>query len=189
MRCRGTTLLEVMVAAVLVLLVMGTAYCLLVLVLRAWSSVGTRTSLDINAQVALERMRHDLQESTTDRLACGTNDVALLTARDAGGSFETDADGLPVWQALVVYYVDPAVAGLRRRRISPAPAAPAPVDSLRDGSGTLLVYQVSSLSAVCTGTTLTLGLGLHGDGNATLQVDASVLLRNSQPTPTFGDLP
>lgn len=178
------TLAEVLVASALLLVVQGIAYLLLVLSNRSWSVVATRADVAINAQVGVAAMRRELQDTTASSVTVGTNAVAFLSALDDGGVFQTDADGQPLWQAFVVYYVDPNNSALRRSRITPASATPlsqAQVAALCDGRGTVIAYDVAALCLTSKGAQVTLSVTARATmltGRVSLTPSMVFLLRN-----------
>ncbi|HXE73373.1 MAG TPA: prepilin-type N-terminal cleavage/methylation domain-containing protein [Candidatus Nitrosotenuis sp.] len=185
MRQRGVTLPEILVAGTLLLLVVGVAYAVLVLTHRSWILSSGRATPAINCEVALERLRRELLETSSSTVVTLTDPpaVAFATARDEEGRFCTDSEGEPRWQASVVYYVNTSRQVLLRRRLDTSSSSLSSDDLTRacDGSGSLIAYDIEDLQVSCEGDRLTLSVTCQtralGRANR-LELSTVVLARN-----------
>ncbi|HEY4003273.1 MAG TPA: type II secretion system protein [Candidatus Xenobia bacterium] len=189
MRARGFTVIEMLVVCVLISVILGTAWCLLFLGRRSWNQVATRASLAVNAEVALERMRRDLQDSSSDGVTCTPNAVGFPCARDPlSGIFQTNSQGQPIWQSYRVYYVD--THAVLRERQAPLPgtrALSAPdLLAMCDGTGHGVAYDIAGMTATLAESQMTLSVACQAvtDARTERLAAASVFsLRNSMGAP------
>ncbi len=174
---RGVTLLELLVACTLTTLILGMAYSLLSLARQSWGQVSSRASAAVNAEVSLERLRRDMQDSSDASVTSLPNAVGFASARDASlGLFRTDGTGGPAWQGYVVYYVD-SQAVLRERQTDLPGSLPVGTDALKtlcDGTGRGVAYGIARLALVLANHQATLDVT---SGPVALQ--ATFPLRNS----------
>jgi hypothetical protein len=182
---RGATLAEVLVVSVLALIVTGVTFCVLLLAKRSWVMVSSRASACINSEVALERVRRDLQDSSVSGITIRDGAaLCFLSARDENGSFRTDSDGNPQWQAFVVYYVDSTLRSLRRRRVPAGLERPLTQEELTarcDGTGNLVAYDVIGLNVAASGRQITVTVRCATDsmGKANhMEMSTEVIVRN-----------
>lgn len=135
---KGMTLLETLFTLAVLTILMGTLSTLLLagksnwLVARAVRQ--TRQSLN---DVLEERLARELHASSAGSLTVGSGCFSFLSARGLTQSLVTDGSGLPIWQAYVVYSLDPG-SGRLYRRTAPAgvgPLSSAQLQSLAGRSG------------------------------------------------------
>lgn len=175
-----------LVVCVLVTLVTAVAYATLALAKRSWSAASARANVSVNCEVAIERVRRDLQESTADGITVGQMVPALSmrSARDGSGAFHTDNAGRPCWQGFVLYYLDAGGGILRRRMVggdATAALTEAQLASYADGTGSVVAYDVAALSAVLSDGQLSLTVTCSDAGPgqaASTTLGTSCLVRN-----------
>lgn len=177
----GATLPEILLAGTLLLVVTGVSYATLLLVNRSTVAASARAASLVNAEVAVERLRREMQESTPESILVAPGKVAFATARDADGIFRTDDEGRPVFGAFVVYYVS-AEGDLRRRRLAGLQTLTMEgLESACDGSGRLVAHGVQDLAVEQDGDQIELGVACQTEANGRvnrLRLDAEFTVRN-----------
>lgn len=116
---RGFTLLEVLVAAVLTLLVMGVAFGYLVPAWRASARIQTRVELQQSAVVALDRLTAELKTSAPGGVTLSDGVPRILAINPVE---KVQGNGLVVWKSSYILYV---FEGDRLERIEWPPGGPA----------------------------------------------------------------
>ena len=115
-RSQGFTITEVMVAAVISTLLIGSVTAALVQSLRAWRAAGIRSELHMDLERSMERMRHDLRLSSVGigLMAFYPADAVEYTAisfplatPDADGLLPRDSAGNIIWDTTIIYHVRP----------------------------------------------------------------------------------
>lgn len=96
---RGLTLIEVLVAAVLTMVVLGSAWETMHQGMRLWSCDLGHGSLQAQALVLESRLTRELAATTSDSVSADAQGLAFLLP---SGSFDPD-NGLPVWHRFAVY--------------------------------------------------------------------------------------
>lgn len=184
-RPRGMTLIEVLVFAVTMLLLSGVMLYLVAFSTVTFQATTARSGPVQDVRTCLRRMKTDLSRTEPSSVATATGAFSLLSAEDSSGSFVTDGSGRPVWQKQVVYYVDSAGTGVRRKEVygefSEALSA-AELAAQRDGSGTMLGAAVTGLAVTVSGRAATVALeasGATGHGTTdALSTSETLYLRN-----------
>lgn len=116
MRCRGATLLEVLVAAGVGLLVLGLLVTLLLGGVRIYLHGSTRSELQVGATLALGRLIADLERSTWTGVSLCHDGLGLVPVKGVS------ADGRLLWrEALILYHHQAAPGLLWRRECPPVP--------------------------------------------------------------------
>lgn len=113
-----SSLAEVLVSCSILLVVTGIAYDVMVLADGYATAGQTRSSLQLNAAFSVQRLYFDMHESgvssvttlntpqsSTVATPIYPQAVSFLTSRNTIGQAVTDDNGLPLWQAFVIYYV------------------------------------------------------------------------------------
>ena len=111
---RGTTVIEMSIGAVLLLLILGVLSSIYVQGSAVWRKVDKETSLLRELQVAVRNLERELELGHPHGLTIGTQALAYLSCQDANNDITLNDRGEPVWQKFTLVYVDPE--GLLRRR-------------------------------------------------------------------------
>lgn len=124
---RGMTLVEVSVAAGILMLLLAAIVGIYQSSARVWRKVDIRTSLLRELQVAVRYLERGLEVSHSFGLdrAPTLNALAYLSALDGNDEIHVNDQGKPEWQRFVIVYVD--AKGLLRRReesLTPSRAVP-----------------------------------------------------------------
>jgi type II secretory pathway pseudopilin PulG len=109
----GFTIVEVVIAASLMVVTITIAMSVVVYVLSEAQKANKQTELDIEVQIAMERLKRDLRLSTLDRMFYspeGQGPYSALSfplAEDSNGDgiLDVDANGALVWSKQVVYHI------------------------------------------------------------------------------------
>lgn len=162
-RRRGSTLLEVMVAAAIMGLLITTVFALFKMGISAWFKADGLTDLVQQGQAVGARWVRDVEVTANQAVSVspGGDAISLPSARDATGNFVLDPSTSElVWQKYILYYFDP-VAGEVRRAEVPIAAPTRSVVPLETYSGqplsnfmtggTVLARQVSTFTAAAGG--------------------------------------
>ena len=114
---RGFTLVEILVAAALIVLVVTGALATFINGLRSWQAETVKNEININLVGAMERIRHDLRLSSVGigMMAFYPANAAQYTAisfpmssPDADGLIQRDpVTGKVTWNQTVIYHVLP----------------------------------------------------------------------------------
>jgi hypothetical protein len=115
-RKRGFTLVEASVAVTLTVLVLGMAVGGYLFALKNTNESDTQSELDMDVQLAIERLKKDLRLSSLDEIfyypAGGGPYTAisfpLAEDSDGDGLFELDSDGKIIWDKTLVYHIWPS---------------------------------------------------------------------------------
>lgn len=139
MRRRGLTLIEVLVASMLAMIVLGSAWETMHQGMRLWTHDLSHGSLQSQALVWESRLARELAATTSDSVSADDQGLAFLLP---SGSFDPDT-GLPVWQRFVVYSLSGRTvtrAEVNHARLpSPSPLTLTPAQ--RTGSGGVIVLR------------------------------------------------
>jgi len=111
----GHTLIEVVIASAVLVAVVGTALAAFGYMLRMSNARNVQDELDINVQVAMERLKADLRLSALDRMCfnpAGNGPYVAISfpaARDddGNGAVEIDANRDVIWDQTIIYHVWP----------------------------------------------------------------------------------
>jgi len=124
----GVTLPEILVAGSLSLVILGLLVALFVPVKVACITGDNKAEVNMNAFRTLAVLKDELHSSsitsvTYDLAAMPSSPHALsfMTAYDQYGIFVTGADGKPVWQGYVVYYLSSGTDTLLKKKIPVSP--------------------------------------------------------------------
>lgn len=131
---RGTTVLEMVVAAGVFLLLLAVLVVTYTRGASVWKKVEHQTSLLRELQVATRHLQRHLETTHHLGVTLGDQKLAYLDAADAEGQLELNDRGEPIWQRWLVVYVDPE-GRLRRREITRTDADASP-RSFREEVGT-----------------------------------------------------
>lgn len=112
----GFTLAEISIATVILVMAVAMAMSGLVYVLRAAHESNVQTELDIDVQIAMERLKHDLRLTALDKIFYyppGSGPYTAISfpmARDddGDGAVEVDNVGKINWDQTYIYHVWPA---------------------------------------------------------------------------------
>ncbi len=112
----GFTLLEASAAAMLTVAVLGMAIGGFMFALKNTNESDVQSELDIDVQLAMERLKKDLRLSSLDEIfyyPAGPGPYTALSFplaedSDGDGLFELDADGRVIWDKTVVYHIWPS---------------------------------------------------------------------------------
>jgi len=115
MRRAGYTLSEVMVALAISVLVIGGVISSTALVLRGWREAEVSSELNINLELAIERMRQDLRLSSVGvgLMSFYPRDGSRYVAvsfpmagdSDGDGMLDRDGDNKLIWRDTVIYHI------------------------------------------------------------------------------------
>ncbi|MBT8042408.1 MAG: prepilin-type N-terminal cleavage/methylation domain-containing protein [Pontiella sp.] len=112
---RGFTLIEAMGAMTLVSIALGLAVGGFMFALKNTNESDVQSELDIDVQLAMERLKRDLRLSSLDEIfyyPAGAGPYTALSfpmAEDDDGDdlFELDADGKIIWDKTLIYHIWP----------------------------------------------------------------------------------
>ena len=121
----GFTLAEISIATVILVIAVAMAMSGLVYVLRAAHESNVQTELDIDVQIAMERLKRDLRLTALEKIFFYPPGPGPYTAisfpmardDDGDGSIEMDANGKIIWDQTYIYHVWPAVPNQLRLTI------------------------------------------------------------------------
>ncbi len=132
---RGMTLVEVSVAAGILLMLLGAIVGIYMSSARVWRKVDIRTSLLRELQVAVRYLERGLEVTQSFGLARAPtiNALAYLSALDGSDDLLVNTEGKPMWQKFVIVYVDDK--GLLRRREEPLGAPKAKPPAFKEAMG------------------------------------------------------
>lgn len=158
---RGMTLVEVLVTLALLAILTSLVAVMLLRAKTTWQASTARAAARQDVQEISWRIARELQGSSglflTDGGPSGLQAFSFVSAVGPSGSFVTDAEGAPAWQAHVVYYLVPGTTRLLRKEIprdfasNPAllrALTPAELAAACDGQGRLLSPHVDSLRLI-----------------------------------------
>lgn len=114
---RGVTLLEVLVAAALLLLVLSLAVTVFKPALLTWIRGQQRSEAQRSVLVAGRWLRHDVEVCSADAIVIDSGAVMMVLCSPQG---ECDPTGETRWTEAVLYWVD-SRGGLRRQAWTLAP--------------------------------------------------------------------
>ncbi len=111
----GFTLIEASAAVTIIAVALGLAMGGFMFTLKNMNENDVQSELDIDVQLAMERLKKDLRLSSLDQIfysPAGPGPYTALSfplARDDDGDglFELDADGKIIWDQTVVYHIRP----------------------------------------------------------------------------------
>jgi len=149
----GMTLIEVTVTMVIVSLLTGALLWMALAGKTMWQSSVTRSSSRQDLQVASWRIAQEIRNTNIDLITNNTSATprafAFLSAYDSSGNFITDANGAPVWQKCVIYYLPDNTNRLLRREVYGAfstAITPVQLAGYCDGSGTQISAAITALN-------------------------------------------
>ncbi len=113
---QGFTLMETSAAVTLTVLVLGLAVGGFMYALKNTNEGDIQSELDIDVQLAMERLKKDLRLSSLDKIFYYPAGPGPYTAisfplaedNDGDGLFELDAEGKLIWDKTVVYHIWPS---------------------------------------------------------------------------------
>lgn len=144
---RGVGLSEVMVAASVLLILVGLQLVLIQGASSAFHKTNTQADLLQDMEITLARFTRDAQGSTLAGLSLNGNGVAFLSAHLAQQNLQLSPTGQPMWKQYLLYYFDAPSKELRWRALPMATPSETPLalDAYNFGSGPLpmATYQVS----------------------------------------------
>lgn len=125
-RSWASTLTEVMIYCLLLILMLIVAFTFYRLGSRYLAKTRTQVEIQQSASLAVEALTRDLSEAYDGGVVSylGRQGVGMLSARDAQGKFVYEgATGFPIWQRYVGFYLntdpeDPQVMALYRSEIT-----------------------------------------------------------------------
>jgi prepilin-type N-terminal cleavage/methylation domain-containing protein len=115
-RKKGFTLIEVVIAAVILTIGVSLALGGLVYLFRGSKQEAVQDELDLDVQAAMEKIKYHLRLSSLDEMFFYPENANRFAAvsfplcrdDDGDGIVETDANGKVIWDQTVVYHVYPA---------------------------------------------------------------------------------
>lgn len=113
---RGMSLIEIDVAAAILILLFGAIVLIYQVCAKVWRKVDIRTGLLRELQVAVRYLERGLEVTHPYGLARAENALAYLSATDEDDNIVVGGNGGPAWQKFVIFYVD-ADGRLRRRLV------------------------------------------------------------------------
>ena len=128
---KGTTLVELTVASMLLLLLLGASYQVFHYSARYFHRISTRSDMQRNAITTLSHLHRELQETNAFSVALPNQEtVIFLAPRSMDGTHTTALDGAPLWSSAVCirYQADGDGGQILRQQdpILPQPDAVAP---------------------------------------------------------------
>lgn len=103
---RGLTIVEVSVAAAILLMLFAAISLIYQSSARVWRKVDLRTSLLREAQIAARNLERELEVSHAFGIARAENAFAYLSARKDNGDIDVDSKGELLWQRFIIIFVD-----------------------------------------------------------------------------------
>ena len=122
---RGYTLIEVLGSILLLTLVMSAAISSWLYIVRAERINSVQNELDVDARIAMERLKSDLRLSATDKMYFYPEGVGPYTAMSFPKARDDDGDGVieidpytnVIWDQTIVYHVWPSTPHQLRRTV------------------------------------------------------------------------
>ncbi len=168
-RSKGHTLLELVVVIFLIALVSLAIVALINFGLVSYKSVDKKIEQQQKLLKVFTSLEQDLSKTAFDSITIvypsgspsqGDLAISFLTPDGEKGEYHGDADGTPIYQAYLIYFIRTSDKTLRKKRVSLATPTttptPLPSDSviahIQAGSSVLLLRDVKSFKALSCGT-------------------------------------
>lgn len=193
---RAVGLAEVVVAASVLIILVGLQLMLVQGASSAFHKTNTQADLLQEIQVTVSRLIRDIQGSTLAGLSRNANGVGLVSAHLEEQSLQINSSGQPYWKRYVLYFVDTPSQELRWRAlmITPPSDTPRPIEAYDFGAGLhpmvhyqvdgkRLVGSVEEFSVAATGGEITVSLKAsrerYGSSRPeSIQMHQTVFMRN-----------
>jgi len=106
-RSGGTSLIEVMIYALLLGIAMTGIYGVLISTMKYYQTVDNRTQLQQNAISAYSNITGDMMGTANSSIITGNSPVGIIfvSSRKSDGNHEIDSGGTVKWQKWVCYYL------------------------------------------------------------------------------------
>ncbi|MEA3489213.1 MAG: hypothetical protein U9R44_02575, partial [Candidatus Omnitrophota bacterium] len=137
---KGFTLTEVMFAAVVTVMIIGTIMSVWLFTYRTWIEKSHQTELRMDMMKALETIKNDLRYSSLTYVSFYPNTgppysaISFPTAEpDENGLFALDGNGEVDWDNMLYYYIYPAGGNTMRRTVEPLTGGVEKDDATRYG--------------------------------------------------------
>jgi len=112
-RHSGFSLLEVMVATSILMIAVGMSITVLYYVLKSANQSETQNELDMQVQLAMERIKYDMRLSSLGEMffspagsgPYGAISFPMARDDDGDGAVDLDADGHIIWDRTMIYHV------------------------------------------------------------------------------------
>jgi type II secretory pathway pseudopilin PulG len=149
---RGMTLVELLSVMIVLLLLTTNLFLMLNSAKRIWQAQVTRTSGQQDLRQTFARIGEELKNSNVGLVRNNTAGTpkafSFLSAVNGSGTFVTDANGYPVWQKHVIYYIPNGTNKLLKKEVYgsyTAALTQAELTTHCDGTGTLVAPSVYAL--------------------------------------------
>lgn len=145
-RRRGASLLDIMVASVILGLLLFALFSLFRTGVVGLKKVDNQSSLLRELQILSLKIGRAAHESSFDSLSVSPDQtiVAFLSAEDGNGDFIADDLGRPVWQKFIVYYLQTSDNTIYRTEVPYTATDPSETTTYEDYSGGTLPALVGS---------------------------------------------